>query len=151
MNSIAHLTLFTGHHRDSPRIEVPREIIDMLMPFVMSAGGDIGNTGWTVKMVQGVAPGSYGFTLHHSGLWLFSCYMAWSTAADTSMWGVVRQVSKTSLPKPKSVPWLAVHAMPSMPMIMLKAPHALAEAGDLERCIAWTVIEGMTGGKPLAA
>lgn len=53
--------------------------------------------------------------------------------------------------KPTSVPWLAIHAMPSMPLILFKAPHALKEAGDLERCIAWTVIEGMTGSTPLAA
>ncbi|WP_288430156.1 hypothetical protein [uncultured Agrobacterium sp.] len=151
MQTIAHLTLFTGHLHNSPRKEVPRWAIDTLMPYVMSAGGEIADTGWTVKMVQGVSPGSCGFTLHHSGLWLFSCYMAWNTTADKPMWEIVKQISKTSAPKPKSVPWLAIHAMPSMPLIMLRAPHALSEAGDLERCIAWTVIEGMTGGTPLAA
>lgn len=151
MKEIAHLTLFTGHLRNSPRNEVPPEAIKMLMPYVMSAGGEIGSTGWTVKMVQGAAPGSCGFTLHHSGLWLFSCYMAWTTTADAPMWEIAKQVSNTSLPKPKSVPWLAIHAMPDMPLIMLRAPLAIMEAGDLERCIAWTVIEAMAGNSPLAA
>jgi len=151
MRTIAHLTLFTGHLRNSLRHEVPKSAIDKLTPYVMSAGGEIENTGWTVKMVQGVAPGSCVFTLHHSGLWLFSCYMAWIKATSAPMWEVVKQVSGTSIPMPKSTPWLAVHAMPLMPMIMQKAPHAIMEAGDLERCIAWTVIEAMAGGKPLAA
>lgn len=151
MESIAHLTLFTGHMNNSPRKDVSRQTIDALMPYVMSGGGEIKDTGWTVRMVQGVSAGSCGFTLHHSSLWLFSCYMAWTKVADTKMWDIVRQVSNTSIPKPRSGAWLAIHAMPSMPLILFKAPHALKEAGDLERCIAWTVIEGMTGSTPLAA
>ncbi|MCV3769085.1 hypothetical protein [Rhizobium sp. TRM95796] len=121
------------------------------MPYVMGAGGEIENTGWTVKMVQGVAPGSCGFTLHHSGLWLFSCYMAWTQAASAPMWKIVKQITKTSIPRPKLTPWLAVHAMPDMPRILFKAPSAIMEAGDLERCIAWTVIEAMTGGNQAPA
>jgi hypothetical protein len=147
MQSIAHLTLLTGDLRHSSRKEVRHETIEMLMPYVMSAGGAVGNTGWTVRMVQGAGPGSCGFTLHHSGLWLFSCYMAWTTTADAAMWNIVRQVSKTRLPKPTSVPWLAVHVMPSM---MLASPHTLMEAGDLERCIAWTVIAAMAEDTTLA-
>ncbi|MBL0375376.1 hypothetical protein JJB09_25525 [Rhizobium sp. KVB221] len=151
MRTIAHLTLFTGHLRNSPRHEVDREAIDKLMPYVMSAGGEIENTGWTVRMIEGAAPGSHCFELHHSGLWLLSCYMAWTRAASTPMWEVVKRISKTTVPKPKTTPWLAVHAMPATPMIMFKALHAMMEAGDLERCIAWTVIEAMAGGEPLAA
>lgn len=145
MKKIAHLTLFTGHLRNSPRSEVHRDTIKFLRPYVMGAGGEIGDTGWTVRMVEGIAPGSCGFTLHHSGLWLLSCYMAWTTAADNPMWDVVKDVSKTDLRKPDLVPWLAIHAMPDFPSIWFKAPHAIMEAGDLERCIAWTVIETMTG------
>lgn len=148
MKTIAHLSLFTGHLRNSPRKEVHRETIEKLMPYVTSAGGQIDDTGWTVKMIQGAAPGSCCFELHHSGFWLFSCYMAWTTTADAPMWDVVRQISKTRIAKPKSVPWLAVHAMPTL---MLAPPHAIMEAGDLERCIAWTVIEAMAGTFPLAA
>lgn len=151
MRTIAHLTLFTGNLRNSPRHEVPRSTIDKLMPYVMSGGGEIENTGWTVKMVQGVAPGSCGFTLHHSGLWVFSCYMAWTKATSAPMWEVVKGITKTSLPKPKSAPWLAVDAMPDMPLLMFKAPQAMFEAGDLERSIAWSVIEAMAGGKDIAA
>lgn len=151
MNKIAHLTLFTGHLRNSPRKEVHRDTINILKPYVMGAGGQIGDTGWTVKMVQGIAPGSCGFTLHHSGLWLFSCYMAWTTSADKPMWDIVRQVSSTALPKPELVPWLAVHAMPDFPLMMFKCPYAITEAGDLERCIAWTVIEAMAGNSTHAA
>ncbi len=148
MKTIAHLSLFTGHLRNSPREEVHRETIEMLMPYVMGAGGKIRDTGWTVKMVQGAAPGSCCFELRHSGIWLFSCYMAWTTTADAPMWDVVRQVSKTATAKPKSVPWLAVHAMP---MFWSAPPRAIMEAGDLERCVAWAVIEAMAGSSTLAA
>ncbi|WP_272953640.1 hypothetical protein [Rhizobium skierniewicense] len=41
--------------------------------------------------------------------------------------------------------------MPDMPLIMFKAPYAIMEAGDLERCIAWTVIDAVAGGKRVAA
>ncbi|HCJ74673.1 hypothetical protein [Agrobacterium pusense] len=143
MKTIAHLTLFTGHLHDSPRSEVPQHVIRFLRPYVIGAGGEIGNTGWTVRMVEGIAPGSCGFTLHHSGLWLLSCYMAWTAAADNPMWRIVEQVSKTSLPKPDQVPWLAVLFMPDI--FSFNDPQAIMEAGDLERCIAWTVIETATG------
>lgn len=99
-------------------------------------------------MVQGAVPGSGCFELHHSGIWLFSCYMAWTPAADAPMWDVVRQVSATKLAKPKSLPWLAIHAMPQF---ISAPPHAIMEAGDLERCLAWTVIEALAGTAPLAA
>lgn len=148
MKTIAHLSLFTGHFRNSPREEVHQEAIDILMPYVMDGGGKIANTSWTVKMVRGAAPGSCCFTLHHSGFWLFSCYMAWTSAADEPMWDVVREVTKTKVARPKSVPWLAVHAMP---MFLLAPPHAIIEAGDLERCVAWTVIEAMAEKSPVAA
>lgn len=151
MKKIAHLTLSTGHLRNSPRSEVHRDTIKYLRPYVTGACGEIGDTGWTVRMVEGIAPGSCGFTLHHSGLWLLSCYMAWTTDADMPMWDIVKQVSKTTLPKPDTVPWLAVYFMPDFPLIGLKAPHAIMEAGDLERCIAWTVIETMTGHSTPAA
>ena len=145
MEQIAHLTLFTGHLRNTSRREVRSDTIALLRPYVMGAGGEIGDTGWTVKMIQGVAPGSCSFELHHSGLWLFSCYMAWTTTADKPMWDVVKQASKTAVSKPEHAPWLAVHAMPDFPLIMFKAPHAIFEAGELERCIAWTVIETFAG------
>jgi hypothetical protein len=148
MQTIAHLTLFTGHLHHSPRSEVHRETIDLLMPYVKRGGGKIGSTGWTVRMVQGVASGSCGFELHYSGFWLFSCYMTWTTTADAPMWDVVRELSKTTLDKPKSVPWLAVHAMPQLAAAPMQAIMA---AGDLERCVAWTIIEAMAGASPLAA
>jgi hypothetical protein len=142
MKTIAHLTLLTGHLRESPRKEVYRETIDLLKPYVVSAGGEIADTGWTVGMIQGAAPGSCAFTLNHSGLWLVTCYMAWTTSADAPMWEIVKQRTTTSTRKPKSVPWLAVHLMPSATQV---APQVLMQAGDLERCIAWTVIETMAG------
>ncbi|KQQ61167.1 hypothetical protein ASF69_01715 [Rhizobium sp. Leaf311] len=143
MKKIAHLTLFTGHLRNSPRSEVHWDTIKFLRPYVLGASGEIGDTGWTVRMVEGITQGSCGFTLHHSGLWLLSCFMAWTTAADNPMWGVVEKVSKTSVPKPDLVPWLAIHAMPDF--FWFTDPHAIMEAADLERCIAWTVIETMAG------
>ncbi|MET3614753.1 hypothetical protein ABID16_003090 [Rhizobium aquaticum] len=148
MQTLEHLTLLTGHRRNSPRREVHPQIIEYLKPYVLNGTGKIGKTAWTLKMVQGACPGSCGFTLHHAGIWLFSCYMAWKTTADLPMWGVVTELSKTSVTKPKTVPWLAVHIMPQVVDADL---NIMKEAGDLERCIAWTVINTMAGNSPLAA
>lgn len=147
---LAHLTLLTSHLRQSPRREVGKDTIDFLRPAIINGGGKLGDTGWSVQMIEGAAPGSCGFTLHHSGLWLFSCYVAWTHGGSAAMWPVAMAAARSlsgqfaqgqdRAAKPTTLPWLAVLMMPDA--LMGKAsPGVMMEAGDLERCVAWTAIE----------
>jgi hypothetical protein len=39
------------------------------------------------------------------------------------------------------VPWLAVTILPDGLSLYTSDPEKLMEAGDLERCVAWTLLE----------
>jgi hypothetical protein len=138
--TLSHLTLQTGHVRNSPRHEVHDDVIAALSPIVISGGGPIAKTDWTLRMVQGAAVGSCGFELHWKNWWVCSCYLAWTKRGDVAMRNVVPQLSSIPFGKLGSVPWLTAVLMPGA----ANAPFStLMEAGDLERCIAWTVLETM--------
>lgn len=136
MRNLLHLTLDSGHVRNSPEKEVGRETIDALSPIIGKGKGEI--AGWCIQMVHGPATGSAGFTLHNGGLWIASGYMAWTPQGDLAQWGVVCQLHKTTVMKPMCLPWLAVKLMPDAERAPL---GVLMEAGDLERCIAWTILK----------
>jgi hypothetical protein len=54
---IHHLTLTTGHTRFSPRSEVAQWAINFIKPVVIVGGGELGDTGWRIRMVRGTQPG----------------------------------------------------------------------------------------------
>lgn len=136
MRTIAHLTLDTGHVRNSPKSDVEGDVVEALSPIVKRGKGEI--AGWDIRMVQGAAPGSAGFTLNHGGLWIASSYMAWAVEGDAPQWGLVRQLYQPKITKPSCLPWLAVKLMSGSARASF---DVMMEAGDLERCIAWTALE----------
>lgn len=137
MTTIAHLTLDTGHLRHSPKNEVRDDTIAALAPIVERGRGEI--AGWDIQMVHGASPsGSAGFTLTHNRLWIISAYMAWTKEGDTAEWSVVRQAYKLRAMKPLCLPWLAVKLMAGAHQVGF---DVLREGADLERCLAWTVLE----------
>lgn len=136
MSTIAHLTLDTGHLRNSPSHEVGSEVIEALAPIVQRGNGTI--EAWDIQMVKGPAVGSAAFTIHHDGLWIASGYMAWTSEGEGPMWNLVRELYEPMVMKPMCLPWLAVKLMPGC---HLARAGVLMEAGDLERCLAWTVLD----------
>jgi len=136
----------TGHERQSPRHEVGDEVIDLLRPIIQRGAGEISDTRWGIRMVEGAAPGSCGFTLHYDGSWIVSCYMAWSKEGANAMWPIAKHTAGLHVvgqpyTRPAAPPWIAVVMMPKA---FSSGIEALMEAGDLERCVAWTVLETMT-------
>ncbi len=136
MRTLFHLTLDTGHVRNSPENEVRSETIDALTPIIGKGKGEL--AGWGIQMVHGAAGGAAGFNLRHGGLCIASGYMAWMPQGDVPQWGVVRQFYKPTMMKPMYLPWLAVKLMAGAERASL---DVLMQAGDLERCIAWTVLD----------
>lgn len=138
---IEHLTLTTGHTRSSPRSEVADDIVEILKPLVASGAGVLGDTGWSFGMEHG--PGSCCYVIFHGSHRIATCYLAWTPEGAAAVWPLAASLANetgadTPPGPPAHVAWLAVILMPEVMNVSL---DVIMEAGDLERCIAWTVIE----------
>jgi hypothetical protein len=138
---IHHLTLTTGHTRFSPRSEVAQWAIDFIKPVVIVGGGELGDTGWRIRMVRGTQPGGAAFECHHGSTWFVSCYMAWTKAGSVEMWNAAKSFPLVvpHIRRPPSLPWLAAGIMPEA--IDTTRIDLMMEVGDLERVVAWTVLD----------
>lgn len=148
LTHIEHLTLTTGHTRSSPRSEVADDIVEVLKPLVASGAGVLGDTGWSFGVKYGPAPGSACFIIINGSHRIATSYVAWTPEGAAAVWPLAaRMAGKTGADTPPSppgrVPWLAVILMPDVINVSL---NIIMEAGDLERCIAWTVIELQSEG-----
>mgnify|MGYP000854033267 CR=1 FL=1 len=139
---LAHLTLTTGHLRRSPRSEVSDDA--MRGAREMIAGATL--HGWTVRMLPGMPPGSAAYDLLYDGRRVVACYLGIEAGPAAEMWGEMRRAFG-HLPLPPAIqpdtPWLAVMLVPDP--IVAADPVAfldvLVEAGNLERVVAWALLE----------
>lgn len=148
MLTIEHITLSSGHTRRSPRAEVSEAVIDRIRAAIAEGSGDVGG-GWTVRLVPGLPEGTAAYDLLHDGRRVVACYLGIARPAADEMWAQIDAVMPM-LPgavrrRPKRAPWLAV--MPVPDPAVLADPGAFAdillEAGDLERCVAWAIIDAV--------
>lgn len=156
--TLTHLTLNTGHTRESPRAEVGADILALLAPLVAEGGGPLPPpfTGYRLTIVRGEdeAAGSAIFTFSGAGdLPLATGLVCWREAASSDAWGKMADLlagagalAGATIPatprRPSSVPWLAVMLWPAF----MAAPDAatwsaVSWLGDAERCVAWALIE----------
>ena len=140
---LQHLTLNTGHNRSSPRSEVADDVIDILAPFVAIGGGVLADTGWKLQMVHGPADGSCCYNIAYGEDWISTCHLAWTAEGAEALWPIAVELARhmgglAVAGPPDQLPWLSVVMMPQA---MLASPVTLFEAGDLERCVAWTALE----------
>lgn len=147
---IEHMTLTTGHTRSSPRSEVADDVVEILKPLVASGVGVLGDTGWSFGIMYG--HGSCCFIIFHGSHRIATCYVAWTPEGTAAVWPLAASLAdKTGADTPPGppgrVPWLAVILMPEVMNVSL---DIIMEAGDLERCIAWTVIELQSEGTEAA-
>jgi hypothetical protein len=54
------------------------------------------------------------------------------------VWSVLTRQQPTAAPRPEALPWLGIVLHPTMALLSRDEAMML---GDLERCIAWTIIE----------
>ena len=150
-----HLTLTTGHLAVTLRSEVTDETIDRLLPIVRTDGGylpevdlyiDIWRHPAQASILQGVATfqiSSGSEPMSTSPLVFGTC--CWRPELSDEAWGLVLDsYHMFSLPLATSVrdapelPWVAVALSP---MILRELRRRLIVLGDLERCLAWALIE----------
>lgn len=146
--AIEHLTLSSGHTRRSPRSEVREEIIDRIRAALAAGGEDVGG-GWSVRILPGMPDGTAVYDLLHDGRRVVACYLGIDRARANDLWDQLDAVMPLAAGavrrRPKRVPWLAV--MPAPDPAVLADPAAFAdillEAGDLERCVAWAILDAV--------
>lgn len=154
-----HLTLNTGHLRASPRSEVHGDVRRALRPIAETSGGPIpGLTGWYLHLIHSVESGLDGSVYFQiarergrSQRPVVQCMLCWQASEHEAAWNVAREgytahepelrtmrLWRAPPPKPPTVPWLAVWLTP---FVVRVDPLTLCAFGDLERCVAWTLLD----------
>jgi len=152
MAALAHLTINTGHARQSPRAEVADGVVAALADqlgkgtFPVPGFGD-----YRCQIVRdGHDPGTATFTVWRNAdaRPQATCFVCWSARASGKFWGIAgtgvqmirQQFARGTFPDrmpaiPRDVPWLAALTWPTM------TPDAATWLADFERCLAWALIE----------
>ncbi len=155
-DTLIHLTMNTGHARESARAEVAREIVEALLPIVKTGGGTLPVV-TPYRVIVTREPGAAAFTLSHpeygpviTGVLCTDAARAqetWATAEklylkiidDLVQVGAALADSFMQLPPcPERVPWLAVIMTGAAEII---PGNLLQWAGDFEHCMAWAIID----------
>jgi hypothetical protein len=147
-----HITLTTGATRMSRRSEVGPGIPSKVARCI-AAGGDLW-AGWSVTVEtilpdapgrDAAGPGGWVFDALHSGRRVVRCWLCRLPELSDQLWedasgqplegGVV-------LRRPRGVPWLAAWLDHENVVELIATPDVLMQAGDLERCVAWALLDG---------
>lgn len=149
MNTLAHLTLNTGHLRMSPRSEVRDETIRVLDPAVR--GGKHTVQGMQIEVNRHKNGASFGIGI--GGHTMILGAVIWNEATAETTWESmvdayrVQHGEEPPAKMPADAPWLAVMLPCSnATMLSIATTDQLLQLGDLERCIAWTILaqEGLS-------
>lgn len=141
-----HITITTGATRMSPRSEVDDETIAMIRA-ALARDGVMGETGWRVHLLE-TPPGGRAFDLAYRGSLVVRCWLCTDRSASDAMWEAASAVvpdEHVRLARPRGSPWLAASLLPGSVALLIKSRGALMEAGDLERCVAWALLEDRHG------
>jgi hypothetical protein len=160
--NLHHITLNTGHIAKTSRSDVHPHIIDFLLPILDAEGGPVpGLPGWHLSLLfplddRGAPrPGAAFFqiadergTSERPAVVAMACWSdtmqakAWEhTIASYRAWELALQACEfwhDPPTNPPPLPWLAICLTPWINAASMSAVQAL---GDLERCIAWGLIE----------
>jgi hypothetical protein len=145
MSSIEHITLTTGASRISHRREVADAVVERLRKDI-AGGRALMGTPWRA-MIHPAPEGAYVIDLLHNGRRMVACWLCREAGLSNELWRVISEAGLslpgTRLHQPRSTPWLAAALVPEADL--MRDPMALApilkEAGDLERCVAWALLE----------
>jgi len=145
--SLCHLTLGTGHVRQSPRSEVGDDAIVMLRPVLERALRGTtpmpGPPGYELRAAKEGNALMVTVSRVRAGAPLVEIAVAPDDAASAALWAhVTRLQERAGLPRRAqdlgpSAPWCTAVLLPGL----AADPEAAHWLGDLERCIAWTWIE----------
>jgi hypothetical protein len=131
--TLSHVTLDTGHWRESPREEVSDEIVDALRKIVRAGEGEIAGLSMEIRVRKGFASFSIGPA---GGPTVVGCFLVWDRDISLSRWPILSDPLQS--PFPPEPPWLGVE----LRAVARKLdPERLLALGDAERCIAWAILE----------
>jgi len=146
--SIRHLTLNSGHLRESPRSEVREEMIALLRPVVHQAltaePAAIPHTDPPCTLSGGTAEDGCALTiwgppLGEQRIPIVTVGIALSARSSRQVWRALRDHAPLPLPEVAIPlpPWLAVRIDPGLALY----PQTQHWLGDMERCLAWVWME----------
>lgn len=150
---LAHITSTTGDIRMSPRAEVSTEVIAFLRPLIERGGGQIPHIpAWHLDFWPRTAGGASVFQIAprrasepggtNPYIMAVACWRAdvsddaWHQAHELAR--LVPGVPVLLAETPPAVPWLVVTLFPGA---LALRPDRLPQLADLERCVAWALIE----------
>jgi hypothetical protein len=162
--SINHYTVPTAHGRWSPRPDVRDSVLLYLHKKVVDAYNDIPDKGSATKAIleSRIPPTitlfdgwemSYPVPLGTDGAWAYTigrydtalamCWLLWNRTHADRYWQQIRTTSEAiggmAAFTPPDVPCLAV--VPNLNVLSQLPGVALRQIADMERCVAWLLIE----------
>jgi hypothetical protein len=140
--SLAHLTMNTGNLVHSPRDQVLPSTIEWLAPLVAAGKGE--PAGIPFEVTQR-GEGTALFVIGRPAA--VACGVCWREDRAPAAWDAMLAVldiqgAPMAPAERPPVPWLAVAFMPGMGALL---PETLVRLGDMERCLAWVLVEQATG------
>lgn len=145
---LRHITLATGHVRTSSRDKVAETVLTALAPLSRSNQLTIGGfevaiiKKWRAVVLVGIAQEKQ-VLVENVICWnAVSSEAAWSLAVSRHR--TVARILPASLQVPADIrmpvqpPWMATVILPN---ILLAQPSSIAALGNLEPCVAWSLIE----------
>ncbi|WP_454917259.1 hypothetical protein [Xanthobacter sediminis] len=136
---IEHVTVTTGGSRISPRSEVSNGVVALIRTSLADHEGQLADTGWRIDLIPS-PPGGHIYDLIYRGARIARCWLCIDAEAADYIWlaATAGAPAGTRLHRPMTLPWLAAGLMDGA---VTAGPDALMTAGDLERCVAWALIE----------
>lgn len=137
---LQHVTMSTGNLVQSPRSGVQQETLDLLMPMLAAGHGVAAGIPFEIVRRQ---PGSALLTIGAPPGVL--CGVCWDQERSADGWAAMlaatHESGMRSLPAERPpVPWLAVTLL--LPGAAAMSLETIMMLGDMERCLAWGLIEG---------
>ena len=154
-----HYTTNTGHVAETSRAAIDQHAIDILLPIVDAQEGDLLELNLGIDIMCPLdeqrrrLPGAAYFQIGPAGERMtptpyVMAVACWRSEREADAWAQFYQVARIGadawpdrpamLAEPPDIPWLAVHLLPTITTL---PPATLAVLGDLERCLAWALIE----------
>lgn len=133
-----HVTLNNGHLAITARGEITPEVIAWLAPMVQAGKGEPAGISFGIDRRT---DGSALVVIGRPPAVL--CGVCWAQDRSAGAWSAMIELMRSSgmmqAPDgPPPAPWLAVLTLPAMYQL---PPETIAMLGDMERCLAWTLIE----------
>ena len=154
-----HYTANSGHVAETSRDEVDQRVVARLLPIIDAQEGDLPEAGFGIDIMTPLdehghrLPGAAFFQIQPQGERMpktpyVMAVCCWRADREAGAWQQFRQIAEigaaalpnrpATLAEPPDIPWLAVNVLPAA---MLLPAADIPVLGDLERCLAWALIE----------